>query len=155
MPRRSPKLDTQPICPAGYVTCQQLAAQYNRSEHGIRLLLSAANVSAAKLPRRNAAGVALGGRPLSAYPAGAAHAAISRPKRRARTCSPGYIALLAAAFHISRDEVKAILRAAGVDPTPRVCPTCGKTTLYYTDRTAAHTALSAAMRRYPLTPQNT
>ncbi len=146
-----------PSIPPGYVTVADLATKYRRTASGIRIRLAAEQVPCKRIPRISATGHKLGGHSIIIYQADAAHAALTRSRRipSRPACAPGYLGMLARAFGLTRAEVRAALDAAGVETTPRVCPTCGKPTLYYNDRSAAHAALSAAMRRYPLPPQST
>ncbi len=150
----SHSFDPARTAPPGYITAQQLAEQYDLTAPGIRMRMKADKVPFKRVPRRNAQGIQIGG-PLSiVYRAEEAHAALRRPHYRSRSCCPGYIGLLARAFGLSRHEVKAALDSVGLQPSQRLCPTCGKHTLYYNDRSAAHAALCDHLRSYPLTPQN-
>lgn len=144
--------DTKPVVPAGYLTATELADLYKRSPQSIRIRMDYDNVPRICIPRVNAAGEPIGGHRLVAYPEQEAHAALSREDLRSRSNAPGYIGLLARAFRIKRSVVREALAAAGVASELRFCVCCGKPTLYYPDRTAAHAALCEYMRRYPLPP---
>lgn len=153
MPRRSHTFDPSRTAPPGYITSQQLAEQYDLTAPGIRNRLKAAKVPFKRVPRRNAKGRQIGGPFSIVYRVEEAHAALRRPLYRSRSCSPGYIGRLAHSFGLTRAEVKALLDAAGITPRERLCPTCGKHTLYYNDRSAAYDALCEHMHSHPLPPQ--
>lgn len=147
-----PLNDQHATVPPGYITALELAARYNRSVVGVRAIMKAHNVPSIRYERRNAAGVALGGLPVTAYHEVSAHAAINHNRKRPRTTCPGYIGLIARAYKLTRAEVRAALAAAGVRSEQRLCHCCGKPTLYYPDRTAVRAAMNHYMSRYPLPP---
>lgn len=141
-----PLYDQHATVPPGYTTAAALAAQYNRSTAGVRVRMVYDHVPSMRCVRRNADGVALGGHAVIAYHEPSAHAALRREDLRSRATCPGYIGLIARAFKLTRAEVRDALAAAGVPAEQRTCKCCGKPTLYYPDRTAAHAALNAYMR---------
>lgn len=149
-----PLNDQHTTVPPGYATAADLAALYKRSVAGVRVIMKAHNVPSIRCERRNAAGVALGGLPVTAYHEVSAHAAINHKRKRASTTCPGYIGLIARAYKLSRAEVRDALAAAGVRSEQRLCHCCGKSTLYYPDRPAAKAAMKHYMSRYPLPPQS-
>lgn len=146
----SHSFDPARTAPPGYITAQQLAEQYQRTVPCIHGRMKADKVPFKRVPRLNAKGAQIGSQFSIVYRAEEAHAALRRPHYRPRSCSPGYIGLLARAFGLTRPEVKAVLDAAGLTPQQRLCPTCGKHTLYYNARPAAHAALCEHMRSHPL-----
>ena len=137
-----PPHDQHAAIPPGYTTAADLAARYNRSVAGVRVRMKAHNVPSIRCERRNAAGVKLGGHSVRAYHEVSAHAAlVAGEDLRSRTAHPGYIGQIARAYKLTRAQVRAALAAAGVQSEQRICPCCGKPTLYYPDRTAARAAM--------------
>jgi len=150
-----PPFDRTATVPTGYVTAQELASEYNRSEACVRFRMRYDHVPTLRLERRNAAGQRIGGHKLLVYRAAAAHAALTRPMQRmANGSSPGYIGQLAIAYGLTRRQVRDILDAAGVEPQQRVCPCCGKSTLFYRQRPAAIAALNTWQRRHGTRTEN-
>lgn len=147
-----PPYDQHAAIPPGYITAPDLAARYNRSIAGVHVRMKANNVPSILCERRNADGVALGGRYVRAYPEPAAHAAMQHKAARPSTALPGYIGLIALTYKLTRAQVRDALAAAGVRSEQRICQCCGKPTLYYPDRKAAKAAMLDYMRRYPLPP---
>ena len=148
-----PHYDQHPAVPPGYTTAPDLAARYNRSVAGVRIIMKAHNVPSIRCERRNAAGINLGGHSVRAYHELSAHAALSSKHVRASsTALPGYIGLIALTYKLTRAQVRDALAAAGVRSEQRICQCCGKPTLYYPDRKAAKAAMHDYMRRYPLPP---
>lgn len=147
-----PLHDQHATVPPGYTTAAALAARYKRSVAGVRVRMKAHNVPSIRCERRNADGVALGGRSVRAYHEVSAHAALSSKHDSGRLTCPGYIGLIARAYKLTRAEVRDALAAAGVRSEQRICHCCGKPTLYYPDRNAAQAAMRDYMSRYPLPP---
>ena len=147
-----PLNDQHAAVPPGYTTAAALAALYNRSVPGVRMRMKAHNVPSIRCERRNADGVALGGRSVRAYHELAAHAALQHKVVCPRTTRPGYIGQISLTYKLTRAEVRDALAAAGVRSEQRLCHCCGKSTLYYPDRNAARIAMRDYMSRYPLPP---
>lgn len=133
--------DPDRTAPTGYITATRLAEKYQKTTAGIRVRMIADHVRCKRVPRRTSQGAEINGPHVLVYEEKSAHEALGRPLYRSRRCCPGYIGLIARTFNVTRAEVRDVLAAVGIEPTQRVCPTCGKATHYYTDRPAAHAAM--------------
>ncbi len=141
--------------PPGYTTVAALAKIYHRSPQSIRTRLEADHVHSRRYQLPAADRRSRRGRTVVVYLEPAAHFSLRREDLRSRCSAPGYIGLLARAFHLTRGEVKSILARAGVAGEQRICTCCGKPTWFYPDRPAAHRALREHMRGYHTTTHPT
>lgn len=142
--------DPDRTAPTGYITAKRLAEKYQKTTAGIRVRMIADHVRCKRVPRRTSQGAEINGPLVLVYEEKTAHEALGRPLYRSRCCCPGYIGLIARAFNVALRSARRTCRCVGIEPTQRVCPTCGKATHYYTDRPAAHAAMCDHMLKASL-----